>query len=325
MGKFQKATKSKARARIGLQGPSGSGKTYTALEWATVLATARGSRIALIDTERDSASLYADVFDFDTLNITKPYHPNKLVQALQDAEAEGYEVVVIDSGSHFWSGPGGVLEIVDAAKSRYGGNSHMAWAVGTPVQQAMVDALLAFPGDVLFTMRSKSEYLQGTNGKGQQTMQKVGTTAQQRDGIEYEMTLMLEVDLQHRATVSKTRCPSLADRVWGPGDAPSAAGEFLEWLNSGAETERVDLTPLEAASLRERLGALSAPVKNALWEKWKGSGIPSLDDLRVADLPAVLALLDAAEKAPGSTDTTEAATGPETGTDAAPEAGEAAA
>lgn len=293
--RFTKATKAQARARVGIQGPSGSGKTYTALEWATVLAKARNGRIAFIDTERDSASLYADRFDFDTLPLTKPYHPNRLMEALRDAEAEGYPVVVIDSGSHFWSGPGGVLEIVDAAKSRFGGNSHMAWSVGTPLQQAMVDAMIAYPGDVIFTMRSRSEYLQGTDGRGKQTMQKVGTTAQQRDGIEFEFTLMLDVDLEHRATVGKTRCSSIADRVWGPHDAGDAAREFLDWLNSGALTERTELTPLERAEILGRIGALDAAAKDAMRTAWAGLGLAAPDNVKVADLQTVRGLLAIAE------------------------------
>ena len=51
---FVPATKEQAKARVALAGPSGSGKTWTALVLATVLA--QDGRIAVIDTERGSAS-----------------------------------------------------------------------------------------------------------------------------------------------------------------------------------------------------------------------------------------------------------------------------
>src|SRR5690625_5934144 len=62
---FQRASKAQRKARIGLVGPSGAGKTYTAL----TIAEGLGGRITLIDTENRSASLYADRFTFDTLQL----------------------------------------------------------------------------------------------------------------------------------------------------------------------------------------------------------------------------------------------------------------
>jgi len=106
---FAPATRSEAKARVALVGPTGAGKTWTALEWATVLA--KGGRIAVIDTENGSASLYSDQYKFDTASWPPPYTPLKLVNALEHAASE-YDVIVIDSLTHFWQGQGGVLEIV---------------------------------------------------------------------------------------------------------------------------------------------------------------------------------------------------------------------
>lgn len=292
---FAPATKAKAKARIGFAGVSGSGKTYTALEWATVLADGDGSQIGLIDTERDSASLYADNFAFQTLPMSRPYHPDRLIEAMRIAEEAGIEVLVIDSLSHFWNGAGGILEIVDAAKSKFGGNSHMAWAVGTPLQQKLVDALLAYPGHVIVTMRTKSEWLEGQDSRGKKTMQKIGTTPQQRDGIEYEFTLMLDVDLEHRSMVGKTRCSDIAGHVYGPSDAADAAKAFKAWLESGVEIARQDLTPAEQAEVMERIAALPAAAKNAMREQWTAQGLPGPADLRLAHLEAARGLLAAAE------------------------------
>ncbi|TMZ68006.1 hypothetical protein EMG21_28530, partial [Klebsiella pneumoniae] len=104
---FTPATKHLARARVALIGPPGSGKTYTGLKLATAFAD--GTRPAVIDTERGSASKYADEFGFDTLNLTD-FHPQALINALGVAAQNGYTSILIDSLSHFWSGANGMLE-----------------------------------------------------------------------------------------------------------------------------------------------------------------------------------------------------------------------
>ena len=53
---FTKATRKKARLRLALTGPSGSGKTMAAL----MIAKGLGGRVAVLDTEHGSASLYAE-------------------------------------------------------------------------------------------------------------------------------------------------------------------------------------------------------------------------------------------------------------------------
>lgn len=266
---FSKAQKSEAKARVALAGPSGSGKTYTGLIWATALAN--GGPVAVIDTERGTARKYADIFDFDIALITAPYHPDKLVAALANAEDEGYPCVLVDSMSHFWSGAGGVLEIVDEAKSRFRGNSHAAWQVGTPLQQRMVDAVLMHSGHTVVAMRSKTEWLlqEGPNGRTQPV--KVGLAPQQRDGIEYEFDLMLDIDLEHRASVSKTRFAAFADRTFAKGDAEAAAQEFGKWLSDGEPiADRASRDALDASR-----SVLTQEQKHELWKAWQANGLPA--------------------------------------------------
>lgn len=129
---FQKATKKQAKGRMAIDGPSGSGKTFTALRVAKALAPT--GKIAVIDTERGSASKYADLFSFDVCEIADDFHPNHYIKALKEAEEAGYEVVVIDSLSHAWEGAGGVLELTDKAAARSkAGNSYTAWRETTPI------------------------------------------------------------------------------------------------------------------------------------------------------------------------------------------------
>lgn len=228
---FRKAVKSQRKARIALIGPSGSGKTYTALEIATGLA-GPGGRIALIDTENASASLYADRFDFDTLNLDT-FSPKVYTEAIRAAEEAGYDVIIIDSLSHAWAGKDGALEQVDKAAARAKGNTFAAWREVTPQHNALVDALVRCKAHVVVTMRAKTEYVVEKDEKtGKTTPRKVGMAPIQRDGLEYEFDIVADMDLEHRFIVSKSRMSDLADEVI---TRPTAElGERIRvWLEDG--------------------------------------------------------------------------------------------
>lgn len=260
MSRFQKATRRQAKARVALVGPSGSGKTYTALRIARGIVGPEG-RIAVIDTERGSASKYAgDVEDFDALDLDQ-HAPAEYVKAIRDAAAERYDVLVIDSLSHAWNGRGGALEQVDQAAKRSGGNSFGAWRDVTPQHNALVDAILAFPGHVIVTMRAKTEYVieQGKNGKT--APRKVGLAPIQRDGMEYEFDVCADIDLEHNFIVTKSRCPALTDAVV-PNAGYDVAATLRTWLAEGsAPAERPAPDP---AALGNALAP--APTKTPLDE-----------------------------------------------------------
>jgi len=275
---FTKATKAEAKARIAVTGPSGSGKTFSALAWATELAD--GGKIAVIDTERDSAKLYADRFDFDTLSMSAPYHPDRLVEVLKAAEAEGYAVVVIDSLTHFYNGAGGLLEIVDLAGSKAGGNGFAGWKTGTPIQQRMVDTLLNFNGHIISTMRSKTEYTLEKGDNGRTAPRKVGMAPIQRDGIEYEFTLVVDMDVDHRTIIGKTRCEALADKVFAPNKGTEAAQIFNTWLKSGDPI----ITDTERDVLDGRIRTLTPAQRRSLAKAWGEAGLPKVNSLTQARL-----------------------------------------
>ena len=87
---FKKATKEQAKLRMGIIGPAGSGKTYTALITARNLVP--DGKIAVIDTERGSASKYADIFEFDVCEL-ESFHPENYIKTIQAAEEAGYDVL----------------------------------------------------------------------------------------------------------------------------------------------------------------------------------------------------------------------------------------
>lgn len=239
---FKKATKLESKLRMAIAGPSGSGKTYTALKIAEGLKN--GGRIAVIDTERGSASKYSDLFDFDVCEIgtnpkdPAPFHPDRYITAIHEADkAGGYDVIVIDSISHAWKKKGGVLEIVDqAAKKMKIPNSYTAWNEGTPVHDSLIDAILNSSCHIITTMRSKQDYVQDKNEQGRTIIRKVGMAPIQRDDIEYEFDVFGEMDRDHNMITSKTRIPELDERVFAkPGTDVSEI--VLEWLKGKKNTE----------------------------------------------------------------------------------------
>ncbi len=227
---FQKATKAQAKARVAIHGPSGSGKTYTALVLARALAGPNG-KIAVIDSERGSASKYSDLFEFDCCNLDS-FSPEDYVRAIEFADNSGYAVCVIDSLTHAWSGKNGALELVDKAKARNSGNQFTAWRDVTPMHNALVDAMLQSPMHVIATMRVKTEYVMEQNEKGKMAPKKVGLAPVQREGMEYEFDLVCDMNVEHKCMVGKTRCAAIDGEVWTKPKGKDFQ-PFIDWLSDG--------------------------------------------------------------------------------------------
>lgn len=262
MGMFKKAEKTKQKARIALEGYAGSGKTFTALRFAMALA-GPGGRVAVIDTEHGSASLYAGddnpdggKFDFDLAEL-KSFEPERYVEAIKDAERAGYDVIVIDSMSHAWDGQGGILDQV-------GGNFNN-WAKVSTRHKKMVEAILRSSKHVIATMRSKADYLTeeytDRNGNKKQRVSVKGTKAVQKDNVDYEFTVVGMLDENNTMSVKKTRCRHLKGRTFAePGK--EVVDVLNAWLNSGSE---------RAQEPEEEHGAnRSDPVEDGLVEDFVG-------------------------------------------------------
>lgn len=198
---FRKAERKKVKLRMAINAPSGYGKTYSALR----IATGLGGRIAMIDTENGSGDLYANDFKYDIITMNAPFMPEKYILAIKAAEEAGYNVLIIDSLTHAWAGEGGLLDqqgkIADSGK----GNSWTAWRSITPKHNQLVEAILGSKLHIIATMRSKTEYVLQEDDKGKMEPKKVGMAPIQRDGMEYEFTLVLDLDKNHVGSASKDR------------------------------------------------------------------------------------------------------------------------
>ena len=242
---FRPANKDGFNATVAIQGPSGSGKTWTGLSIASGLA--EGGRFAVIDTERGAAALYVNDLDvtFDTLPMHR-YDPRDLQKALAAAAQAGYPVVMVDSLSHYWKGTDGTLDQVEKAKVKYGGNKFAGWKDGTPLQNEMIESLIAYPGHVVVTMRS---YVHWVLENGSPVNK--GMRAEQRKGIEFEFGVAAEMDEANRLRFIKSRCPSFRGLVLNqPDGARDIAKPYLDWLRDGGK--EIDTTAwIDAASSDE--------------------------------------------------------------------------
>jgi hypothetical protein len=222
---LQQASRKKAKIKLGIQSPSGGGKTMSALLIAYGLCGQWG-KIAVIDTENNSADLYAHLGPYKTLSLEPPYTPERYMEGIDICLESGIEVIIIDSTSHEWE------NLLDYHSSLQG-NSFTNWAKVTPRHEAFVNKILQSNAHFICTIRSKTDYvLSEKNGK--QVPEKVGLKAHQRDNLEYEFTVVLEMSMAHHAKASKDRTGLFAGK---PDFIPTIqTGQAIaEWCNQGEE------------------------------------------------------------------------------------------
>lgn len=271
---FTKASKQKAKLRAAIYGPSGSGKTFSALR----MAAGMGGKVALVDTERSSASKYADRFEFDTLDLEPPTI-DQYIGAIAAAGKAGYNVLVIDSLSHGWQEL--LNEIDRLAKAKYRGNTWSAWNEGTPKQRKLVDAILTFPGHVIATIRSKTAWETGDDGKGKSKPIRVGLAPEQGKGIEYEFDLLIQISVDHIATIEKDRTGKFQDQtIEKPGEEFGKA--LSDWLSEGiAPPDPMEDTAHAKRAINNALTAAgkSRDERGQIISEWlKSLGVESFEE-----------------------------------------------
>jgi hypothetical protein len=218
------AQRKRAKIKMGLQGPSGSGKTYSALLVAFGLCN-DWNKVAVIDTENHSAELYAHLGSYKVLNLCAPFTPELYIDAITVCEKAGVEVIIIDSMTHEWE------NLLDFHSSLQG-NSFTNWGRITPRHTAFVQKILQSPVHIISTVRTKQDYiLNEKNGKV--VPEKVGLKTVQRENMEYEYTLVFDLDMKNLASASKDRTCLFFGK---PQQVLSiATGEQIaDWCNSGA-------------------------------------------------------------------------------------------
>jgi AAA domain len=220
----------KAKIKMALQGSAGSGKTYSSLLLAQGLTNGDFSKIAIIDSENGSADLYAHLGQYNVLTLTPPFTPDNYIKAIDVCEKAGMEVIIIDSISHCWD------YLLDYHSS-LAGNSFTNWGKITPMQKAFTDKILQCDAHIIATMRTKQDYVLNQKD-GKYIPEKVGLKAVQRNDLDYEFTLVFDVDIKHFAVSSKDRTGLFMGKPEFIINT-NTGKKILEWCNNGTNLQDV--------------------------------------------------------------------------------------
>lgn len=287
---IRQATRERAWTRTRLMGASNSGKTLGSLLIALGLTGGRwengraiGGRmehVVVIDTEKERSRLFAPAFGnrFDVLPLDPPFSPERYIEAMNDVQREGavdgqpYEVIIIDSGTHEWAGPGGVLSEIDRIKktSKNRDEQYAVWGILTPRHDAFIEACIIRPAaHVIFCTRAKGEYEDVQVGN-QKKRVKVGLVDIQREGMEFEFTFGFRLEGDHLAYVEKDTSLLPNGGSLFDGQPPFVIGtetgrKILEWLELGAGTlpqrQTSDQQPPLATPPPAPLGGVTATMQ----------------------------------------------------------------
>jgi len=249
---LQTAERKKVKLRLNIASPSGFGKTYSALLIAFGL-TGKWEKIAVIDTENDSAALYSHLGKYKTISLPPPYSPDRYINAVKICEDAEMEVIIIDSITHIWKGPGGLLEYQSSLGGKY-----QDWAKTTPLYQKWLTSILRSKCHVITTNRKKQAYNMITEGN-KTKVEKAGLDDEIRTGYEYEMTLAFEIiNDQHIAKASKDRTQLFVDKPEFVITTETGK-QILQWCNEGLDDDKEIneiLSKVQAAATVDELIAL---------------------------------------------------------------------
>lgn len=237
---LQTAQRKNVKIKLGVQGPSGSGKTISSLLIAFGI-TNDWTKIAVIDTENHSAELYAHLGSYNVLNLQPPFSPEKYREAIEICLKARIEVIIIDSISHEW-------DYIIEQHSVLSGNSYTNWSKFTPRHQRFIQAILQADAHIICTLRAKQDYIL-TEKNGKQVPEKIGLKPVQKEGVDYELTIVFEIDIKHYAFASKDRTELFVNvpefRI------TSETGKLIhDWCKQGIEAE---ILPLSIPSIIEHI------------------------------------------------------------------------
>ncbi len=231
--KLQKAERHQVKLRIGLSGPSGFGKTYSALLLAHGI-TNDWNKIAIIDTENKSASLYSHLGDFNVLSLEEPYSPERYLKAIKLCEESEVEIIIIDSISQEWQGKGGCLEIHEQLGGRFND-----WAKVTPRHNAFIDAIVQSKCHIITTTRRKVDYSLDQDSNGKTKVMKLGMKEITREGFEYELTVNFELlNDKHLVSASKDRTGLFMGKPEFIINS-NTGKKLINWCNQGISIDKI--------------------------------------------------------------------------------------
>lgn len=301
----KKAKREKIYPKLAFLAPSGGGKTYGALRVATGMAeeiereTGRPAKILMGNTEAKRGYYYANEFEYDIVDIEPPHNPEKYVELIEFAVAQGYDILIIDSSSHEWEGKGGCLDL-----QRQAGGTYQSWAKVTPRHDAFIQAIASSPITIIATMRGKDQYEVNKDERGKTSVQKLGVGAKQRDGFEYEFTVTFLIDQKTNTAEVQKDNTHLFD-----GDGPRILSEsdgvkIMKWANSGegytpAAMPKVEQPGEDLTSIKKEIVDIciaKGGTKNEALMTALKAVVPSGNPNAIKDVEKAKALLETLKK-----------------------------
>lgn len=301
MTSFKKATRTQRPLRMAIYGPSNSGKTFTALTIARELVGPNGT-MALIDTERSSAAIYAldpntgKGFEFDTVSLTDYAHTDYIALIEQ---AASYDLLIVDSLSHAWEGKGGILDMHNDVVQKQKGTKDTFGAWRNPkirtAEESLWAAVLDFPGHIIVTMRAKTAYEISKDDRGRAKIEKLGLKPSQRSGLEFEFDVIAEMDKDHYLEVDKARDPEEkleGQRIQKPGI--KFAQTLKAWLDSGSSPAEDHAARIKAMCevIAVAINKPIAEVREQTWNwiklQYETENLASIPTAELAQIPEKL-------------------------------------
>lgn len=303
MIKIEQASREGAKVVIGLAGVSGSGKTYTALQLAYGLAKGNAGKIGFLDTENRRGRLYSDILPngakFNIGDLVAPFSPQRYMDAIAAFEQAGCEVLVIDSGSHEWEGPGGCEDIA------HEGNPKQArWNKAKREHKRFVTAMLQSSMHIILCLRAREKVKIERGERGESVFIPLGLQPITEKNLMFEMTASVMMQDEGRSqTVLK--CPEALRAFLGRGNNYLTAKDgaaVRAWIDGGTPVNR------ELERVRATLANTCEGGMAALEAAWKGLTAEQRKALQ-AELPALKASAqgyDAQREIAGTEDSSEA-------------------
>ena len=224
---LQQVVRKQTKMRMAIEGPSGSGKTYSALLMAYGLC-GDWSKIVLIDTQDESASLYSHLGPFNTVQLAAPFHPARYYDLLDLCVTSGKEVIIIDGISEEWNGQGGVIDKLSTRNYEDVLRAH----------RAFLTALRNCEAHIICMTKTRQKLARIEHeGKWQRRLLQM---PMQQSGYEYIFTTVLRLNGDHKARAVKDRTSLFAGKPMFQ-ITPEIGTMIRDWCNLGIPEIPVEL------------------------------------------------------------------------------------
>src|SRR5260221_2662663 len=260
------AERAGAHLLIQLYGPPRSGKTYTALRIARGMVGSQG-KIGMLDTESGRARLYSDKVPggFVVGGLTPPYTPRRYLEAIEEFLRYGVDILVVDSFSHCWEGPGGVLEMADEAEEQ-GRKGLSKWLGPKRDYKKLVSFLLSTRLHMILGSRAKQPLVE-TMVDGEKNLITQPWEPIQDKRLKYEMTIVVPMTLDGGYETDPTRLKAPGDLAYlfqGALLDERAGAAIGAWVNGGKPGDH-------ALELLRRAGFDAAAAGAEFFTQWGDS------------------------------------------------------